>query len=234
MSACALVIGCASSADPPGPSITTMQPPAVDDDVDTSDGPMTTGINPPDDTTGFSDDTTTQGEEDDESTSSTSGDPQESSDGDDSTASDTSGETFLCEAPTTCNSAGNRGGVSGDTTVPSVGETGTEPIWLQVEVSENDSGVLGSEMSVTLDLISVGGDWDIRAYLGDPGDANGCGGLEAASETTGADSIRFEWGEDGALANNADDDAFVAVEIFPKADECTVGSSWSLTVTGNN
>lgn len=233
MGACALVIGCASSADPPGPSITTMPPASADDDVDTSDGPMTTGINPPDDTTGFNDGTTTQGGEDDESTT-TSGDPEESSEGGGSTTSDTSGETFPCEAPTTCNGAGSLGGVSGDTSVPSVSETGTEPIWLQVEISENDSGVFGSEMSVTLDLVSVGGDWDIRAYLGDPGDANGCGGIEAASETTSADSIRFEWGEDGALANNLDDDAFVAVEIFPKADECTVGSSWNLTVTGNN
>lgn len=233
MSACALVIGCASSADPAGPSITTMPPAAADDDVDTtSDGPVTTGINPPEDTTGFSD-ATTRGEEDDGSTSSTSGGAQESSDGDSSTSSDTNAETFPCDAPTTCNSAGNLGGVSGDTPVPSLNETGTEPIWLQIEISENNSSPLGAEMSVTLDLTSVGGDWDMRAYLGDPGDANGCGGIEAASETTSADSIRFEWGEGGPLANNNDDDAFVAVEIFPKADECTVGSSWSLTVTGN-
>lgn len=213
-----------------------MPPPSVDDDADsTSDGPATTGINPPDDdsTTG---DPTTPGEESDGPTSSSSGDEgdeESSSDGGSSTTSDTGAETFPCDFPTTCNGSGTLGGVSGDTTVPSLSETGTEPIWLQIDVSENDSSVFGAGMSVTLDLTSTGGDWDIRAYLGDPGDANGCGGLEAESETTGVDSVRFDWGE-GAVANNADDDAVVAVEIFPKEDECTVGSSWSLTVTGND
>lgn len=230
-------MGCASSADPAGPSITTAPPPSADDDSDsTSDGPLTTGINPPDAATTGAGNASNDDDSDsdsDASSSSTSGEPEESSGADSSSSSDTSAETFPCEAPTTCNGADTLGGVSGDTTVPSLSETGTEPIWLQVEVSENDSGVFGSGMSVTLALDSTGGDWDIRAYLGDPGDANGCGGIEAASETTGADSIRFDWGEDGPLANNVDDDAIVAVEIFPKADECTVGSNWSLTVTGN-
>jgi hypothetical protein len=194
---------------------------------------MTTGINPPDDTTTSAGNETTDDDDSDGSTGSTSGAPQESSEGDPSSTSDTSAETFPCDAPTTCNGAATLGGVSGDTTVPSLNETGTEPVWLQVEVSENNSGVFGEAMSVTLELDSMGGDWDIHAYLGDPGDSNGCGGTEASSETTGADSIRFDWGEDGTLANNVDDDALVAVEIFPKADECTVGSSWTLTVTGN-
>lgn len=231
-SACALVIGCASSADPSGPAITTTPPPAADDDADsTTDGPFTTGINPPDHTTSTGEATTRGDDESDGSTD--SGGRQESSGEDGSSSSGSNAETFPCDFPTTCNSAGTLGGVSGDTTVPSLTETGTEPIWLQIEVSENDSGIFGAAMSVTLDLDSMGGDWDIRAYLGDPGDANGCGGLEAESETTGADSVRFDWGE-GAVANNEDDDAIVAVEIFPKADECTVGSSWSLTVTGND
>ncbi len=209
-----------------------MQQTTAGNDVETtSDGPMTTGINPPGDTT-TPDESTSGGEESDVSSSSTSGEPQESSGGD-SSSSDTSSDRFPCDPPTTCDGAGSLGGVSGDTTVPSLTETGTEPIWLQVEVSENDSSVFGAELSVTIELESLGGDWDLRAYLGDPGDVNGCGGTEAASETTGTDSVRFEWGE-GAVANNDDDDAFVAVEIFPKADECTVGSSWTLTVTGND
>ncbi len=231
---CVALIGCASSADPAGPAITTAPPPATDDDADsTTDGPFTTGINPPSDTTSTSGAATQGEEESDGSTGSSSGAQQESSNGDASSSSGSNAGTFPCDFPTTCNSSSTLGGVSGDTTVPSIGETGTEPVWLQVEVSENDSSVFGSAMSVTLDLDSTGGDWDLRAYLGDPGDANGCGGLEAASETTGPDSVRFDWGE-GALANNTDDDAIVAVEIFPKADECTVGASWSLTVTGND
>ncbi len=226
-------MGCAGSADPAGPSITTVQAPASGDDGDnTSDGPLTTGINPPDDTTTSAGHGTTGGDDDDDD-GSTSSTQEESSEGGASSTTDTGAETFPCDAPTTCNSAAGLGGVAGDTTVPSLNEAGSEPVWLQVEVSENDSGVFAQAMSVTLELDSLGGDWDIRAYLGDPGDSNGCGGTEASSETTGADSVRFDWGESGTFANNVDDDAFVAVEIFPKAGECTVGSSWALTVTGN-
>ena len=150
--------------------------------------------------------------------------------GDESTSG---GETFPCEAPTTCTGSETLGGVSGDSATAPLTETGTEPVWLQVQVSENDSGIFANDLSVTLSLQSSGGDWDIKAFLGGPGDTNGCGGEEQRSETGGVDTVSYSWGESGTLANNVDDSTFVAVEIFPKEGVCAAGSSWTLTVAGN-
>lgn len=203
----------------------------------TSDGPMTTGINPPDpddddggdgsSTTGGQVDETTTGDSVDTSSSDAESGAEETS------ATAGNGETFPCDFPTTCNGAGTLGGVSGDTSAPPVTDTGSEPIWLQVQVSENDSGVFANSMEVSLQLVSDGADFDLRAYLGDVGDTNGCGGTEQRSETAGVDTVSFSWGESGTFANNGDDGTFIAVEIFPKEDVCTVGASWTLTVTGN-
>jgi|GEM_PF-2105377 len=205
------------------------------DDTGDDGGPMTTGINPPDDDGDeTSDGSTSTGEPPGDTTSAETGDASETGDsaetGDDPT---TGGGTYDCEPETTCNSAGSIGGVSGDTPGAPLTETGTEPVWLQVQVSENDSGVFGNDLSVTLSLQSEGGDWDLRTFLGAPGDTNGCGGEEQRSESAGTDSVSYAWGESGALANNADDGTFVAIEIFPKAGVCTMGASWSLTVNGN-
>ncbi len=202
----------------------------------TSDGPMTTGINPPDPddddaalallATGGQVDETTTGDSVDTSSSDAESGAEETS------ATAGNGETFPCDFPTTCNGAGTLGGVSGDTSAPPVTDTGSEPIWLQVQVSENDSGVFAAGMTVNVSLQSTGGDWDLKAYLGTPGGSSGCGGMQKVSATAGVDSVRFNWGESGALANNEEDGTFVAVEIFPKNDVCLPGSSWSLTVTG--
>jgi len=192
---------------------------------------MTTGINPPDDDSDDAGGTTGKNGE----TTTTSG-PGETTTTGESGVEDESGSTggsFACEAPTTCNSADTIGGVSGDSATPPLTETGTEPIWVQVEVSENDSGVFSNDMQVTVSLQSSGGDWDLKAFLGGPGDANGCGGAEQRSETDGVDTISYTWGESGTFANNVDDSTFVAVEIFPKEGVCAAGSSWTLTVTGN-
>lgn len=205
----------------------------------TSDGPMTTGINPPDpddDDGGEAGEgsTTTGGQVDETTTGDSAGSSSSDAEsGAEETSATAGGETFPCDFPTTCNSAGTVGGVSGDTSAPPVTETGSEPIWLQVQVSENDSGVFANNMEVSLQLVSDGADFDIRAYLGDVGDTNGCGGAEQRSETAGVDTVSFTWGESGTFANNDDDGTFIAVEIFPKEDVCTVGASWTLTVTGN-
>lgn len=205
-------------------------------------GPLTTGIDPPDDDGGSDsqgEGSSSTGERDDETTTgepegSSSGDAGSDSDSDDSATSTTgNGNTFPCDFPTTCNGSDTLGGVAGDTATPPVTETGSEPIWLQVQVSENDSGVFANDMEVTIQLVSDGADFDLRAYLGGIGDTNGCGGNEQRSETSGVDTVSFTWGETGTFANNDDDGTFVAIEIFPKDDVCTVGASWALTVTGN-
>lgn len=192
---------------------------------------MTTGINPPDDDGGEGGGTTT-GKSWEETSSTT--DPGGETSADESGGDESSsGGSFPCDAPTTCNSSDTIGGVSGDTPSAPVTETGTEPIWVQVQISENDSGAFSNDMKVTVSLQSTGGDWDLRAYLGAPGDTNGCGGDEQRSETAGVDTVSYTWGESGTFANNNDDGTFVAVEIFPKEGLCAAGSSWTLTVTGN-
>ncbi len=196
----------------------------VDDDEATTGGsPMTTGIDPP------GDDTTTGKMDDDSSSTSGFGSTSEVDTQDDESSS---GGAVLCEFATTCANAEIIGGVSGDTTTPPVTASGSEPTWAQVQVSENDSGVFAVGMAVEVSLQSMGGDWDLKAYLGAPGGSSGCGGMEKVSVTAGVDSVQFTWGESGALANNTEDGTFVAVEIFPKDDVCLPGSSWSLTVTG--
>lgn len=195
---------------------------------------MTTGINPPDpddddssSSTGAPiDETTTGGSE------STSSDEEESGAEESSTTADP-GDTFPCDFPTTCDGAGTLGGVAGDANTPPLTGSGSEPTWLQVQVSENDSGVFANDMEVTIELVSRGADFDLRAYRGNPGDTDGCAGAEQRSETAGTDTITFTWGESGTFANNSDDSTFVAVEIFPKEGVCMVGASWALTVTGD-
>ena len=193
-----------------------------DDDSTGEGGPQTTGIDPPP-----GDDSTTGGGE-----GSSSGSLDTTTGEDPGGESSSSGGAVVCDFATTCDGAETIGGVSGDTSTPPVTATGVEPTWAQVQVSENDSGVFAEGMSATISLESVGGDWDLKAYLGDPGDSSGCTGTQQVSQTAGVDSVRFEWGESGTFANNVEDGTFIAVEIFPKDDVCVPGSSWSLTVSG--
>lgn len=215
---------------------TSAPPQQGDDDGGDSTGepgPLTTGINPPDpdpDSTAGGEGTTT-GDVDDSTSTGERGDESSSEGGE--TSSTTAGVGEPCEAETTCNGSSPQGGVSGDTSVPPLTLMGDEPMWLQVEVSENDSGVFATGMSATLTLTSETGNWDINAYLGAPGDTNGCGGMEQESETDGVDSVSFQWGESGTFANNVDDGTFIAVEIFPRDNLCTPDASWTLVVTGN-
>lgn len=197
-------------------------------------GPMTTGIDPPGDDDGHDegDGSSSTGGSIDETTT---GDPSTTDDSDPTQTSSTTsvGETYPCDAPTTCNGASSLGGVAGDSSSPPLVESGSEPIWLQVQVSENDSGVFSNDMEVRIELVSEGADFDLRAYLGGLQDTTGCGGTEQRSETTGVDTVSFTWGESGTFANNDDDGTFVAVEVFPKEGVCTDGASWLLTVTGD-
>jgi len=229
--ACAL--GCASAGDPTGGASPTSAGPAQDDATSSSTGTATTGVTPPQDD-GDGDDGSGDGGTSGGEASTTAAEPGGSSESgvlDGSSSGDA--ETFPCDYPTTCVASDALGGVSGDTATPPLMESGTEPIWLQVEVSEQDSNAFGNDMRITITLASEGADWDLRAFLGDPGDTNGCFGQEQRSQTAGVDTTSFTWGETGTLANNTDDGTFIAVEIFPKEDVCTAGSSWSLTVTGN-
>lgn len=225
-------VGCAVAEDPAMGPQPTSSPPDMTMGSDPTTAPQTTGIDPSGD-----DGNTAGGEEGSTSTgmdadgTSTGARGESSSEGGEESSSGGSGSQ--CEPATTCAGADTIGGVAGDEPTPPVTDTGTEPVWLEIEISENDSGVFGNDMNVTVTLQSTGGDWDLRTYLGAPGGATGCGGEPQSSTTTGIDTVSYNWGE-GGTANNSEDGTFLAVEIFPKDDLCVPGSSWSLVVTGDS
>lgn len=232
-------MGCASAAESPSPSPTGAPPPPTGSNDESTGDPeiLTTGIDPPDpDGSGGGDGTTTTGRggEDDSTSTGDGGDESTTGETDDGTTTSATAGGEPCEPDNTCNSSEVEGGVSGDTATPPLNVMGDRPTWLQVQVSENDSGVFATGMSATVTLTSVQGDWDLRAFLGAPGDTNGCGGEEQRSETTAVDSVGFDWGESGTFANNTDDGTFIAVEIFPKDDVCLPDGAWTLVVTGNS
>lgn len=162
---------------------------------------------------------------------STSGGAQ-SETGAESTGGET-GDAGICMPANTCATAMIIGGVAGDESSPNVTHSGTTPTWLGAEVSENNASAFGEELTVTITLESVGGDFDLRAYRGSSGGSSGCNGNEKSSELVGMpDSVRFSFGE-GAVANNDDDGAPIAIEVVAKDDICVPGASWTLTVAGD-
>lgn len=222
---------CAAGEGPPKPSITST-PAGVDDPTsggdDTSDA-STTGGSDIDETTGSIDETTTSA---DPSSPVTTDPSEESSGGDDESSSGDPPEP-TCDLMQQCQGAQSIGGLPGDESGAPITETGTAPIWLEVQVSEQSSSIDGDPMELTIRLDSVGGDFDLDAYLGPTAGLTGCGGtLQSSTQSGGPDAVSFEWGETGTFANNADDGAFVAIWIYPKNNVCTPGASWTLTATG--
>lgn len=152
--------------------------------------------------------------------------------GDESSGGET-GQAEACVPDNTCPMALVIGGVAGDESSPNVTHSGASPTWLGVEVSEQNASAFGEALSVTLTLESRGGDFDLRAFRGSSGGSSGCNGAEKSSELVGMpDSVRFSFGE-GAIANNSDDGAPIAIEVFAKGQVCVDGASWTLTVVGN-
>ncbi len=182
-------------------------------------------------------------EGDDEQGSTTTGDIDPPTDASSTTdIDDTSGDDRgsssgspddACPLEMTCLQGATVGGVSGDESSPGLEESGTTPLWLEFQVSEDNDGVLGESLSARVRLVSDGGDFDLYAYLGNTGARSGCGGVEQSSTSSGStDTVSFSWGETG-VANNNDDGAFIAVEIVAKDDVCQPGASWTLTIDGD-
>lgn len=181
---------------------------------ESSDGFFTTGT-VDDGTTGMVDDGTTDD------------DAGEDSSGDDG------GSVDVCVNTTTCPAAAVIGGVSGDTSSASLLETGTEPVWLAFQVSEDDSDIEGASMSFTATLTSPpGADFDLYVYRSVEGGVSGCSGFLQQATTLGLDVVTMNWGE-GLVANGIDDDVWVAVEIVAKTDVCAPPQEWTLTVQGD-
>ena len=112
-----------------------------------------------------------------------------------------------------------------------MGDTDT---WVTLQVSENNSDVIGEQLTFTASLTSPpGSDFDLFVFRGSPGGSTGCGGQQDQStNAAGIDSVFMSWGE-GAFANNEDDSAWVAIEVRAKNGMCVPGAEWTLTVIGD-
>jgi hypothetical protein len=148
--------------------------------------------------------------------------------------SDDGGTVMMCQNETTCPTAMVIGGVSGDEASPQLQAMGDEPVWLTFEVAENNDSIGGETLSFTATLVSPPGlDFDLYAYRGASGGSTGCGGAMQSSSNIGTNEVvSMTWGE-GAFGNNADDDAWIAVEIRAKNGMCQAGAQWTLTVQGD-
>lgn len=168
------------------------------------------------------------------SDSGTDDDAEGSSTGDET--GESTGAALMCPQEVMCSTAPGLGTVSGDESSPSLAYADDMPIWLKFEVSEDSSEILGAPMSFTATLTSPPCcDFDLYVYRGVEGGSTGCGGTLQSSISVGAiDTVSMDWGEDEiGLSDGEDNDAWVAVEIIPKNDECEAGADWSLTVQGH-
>lgn len=195
-----------------------------DEDEDSDEDPFpdpdpidTTTGGPPHDGTSFGDETTSF-----ETTGS----------GDDTT--DDGGPVGNCPNVDTCQNASSLGQVSGDEGSQMLATSGSEPTWIEFQVTETDDALVGAGMSFTVTLTSpAAANFDLYVHRGMEGGSSGCNGFMQQSMNAGAqDAVSMAWGE-GVAANGLDDGAWVAVEVRAKDDMCAPPEQWSLTVEGN-
>lgn len=153
----------------------------------------------------------------------------ESSSGGEETGGDPS-----CPEDATCATATVIGMVSGDESSPVIGLELAESTWVSFQVTEDSDSLGGEALTFTATLTSPPGfDFDLFVYRGPDGGATGCGGMLEQSTSAGAsDVVHMSWGE-GAVANGADERAWVAAEIRPKNGTCDPAASWTLVVEGD-
>ncbi len=136
-----------------------------------------------------------------------------------------------------CQQATDYGAVSGDTGSQSVTVSGSQPQWVKVRVTEDDSGIVGHKLKVTATLDSPPGEnFDLYVYVNTSSDVSlECSAL-AGSSTNAAgvtDTVSKSWGE-GTIPNGSDDSRNVSIEVRAAAGAtCNSSSTWSLTVKGN-
>jgi hypothetical protein len=225
-----LALGCAGGVDNPdttfggppgGPAPATDGEESEGDELDSEDDPFpdpdpidTTTSNPSEDsTTGFGDDTTGQPPED---------------------TTDDGGPVGNCPNLDTCQNASGLGQVSGDEGSQMLAASGSEPTWIEFQVTETDDALAGAAMSFTVTLTSpAAANFDLYVYRGPDGGSTGCNGFMQQSANAGPlDSVSMTWGE-GLAANGIDDGAWVAVEVRAKDEMCAPPEQWNLMVEGN-
>lgn len=142
-----------------------------------------------------------------------------------------------CMSPDTCSaSATSLGTIPGDESGPTEMATGSTSEWLRIDLQEKDNSIVGHPMKLSATLTSPSGaNFDLYAYLG-----SGIGSIECTSvkakSTNGAgqtDSVSFQWGETGGVANGSDDSATVMLEVRWVSGTCSAGSTWSLSAHGD-
>ncbi len=147
------------------------------------------------------------------------------------------GGNAACGTPPDACTAGatSLGSIAGDETASPVTGTGATSEWLRVDLTEQDSSIVGHAMTFTGTLTSPPGvNYDLYAYLGSSVGDIQCTTPTGQSTTTGIDQVTFSWGETtGGVANGQDDSATVMLEVRWVSGVCTSAQSWSLSVHGN-
>ncbi len=141
----------------------------------------------------------------------------------------------LCASSATCPTALDLGTVSGDTGNATVTASGYLAGWYHLRVTENDSGVFGVAMTVTVQLTSPASEqYDVFLYVNTGTDAVECATPSGSPTTAGTtESTKLNWGESGSFSNGSDDSRTVSIEIRPKPGSCVAAQPWQLTATGD-
>lgn len=147
---------------------------------------------------------------------------------------DDGGPVGNCPNLDTCPTASGIGQVSGDEGSQMLTTSGSEPTWIEFQLTETDDALVGAGMSFTVTLTSpAAANFDLYVYRGMEGGSSGCNGFMQVSVNAGPlDAVSMSWGE-GVAANGIDDGAWVAVEVRAKDDMCAPPEQWNLTVEGN-
>lgn len=136
----------------------------------------------------------------------------------------------------TCETARDIGTMSGDTTGPSLSTKGSCSEWLRLRATENDNGVFGKPMKLTV-TVTPPADQDVTlyAFLDPDKDVVVCLPATAVAQSAGAggvESLELSWGE-GSVANGNDDGRTVGLLVFQQGAGCSGDETWSLVVDGN-
>jgi len=142
-----------------------------------------------------------------------------------------------CTSPNACSSAQDLGSVSGDTGAGTVTQKGTGSKWFKVRVTEDDSSVIGTSLTLKVSLAMPGNaDYDLYAYVHTGSDVSPCGmspAKKADAGGTGAnEQLKLDWGE-GTIANGNDDSRTVVIEVRYKSGACDSTAQWQLIAAGN-
>jgi hypothetical protein len=140
-----------------------------------------------------------------------------------------------CAGTDTCQGAMMLGSVSGDSGNQKLTASGYRGAWFRVRVSEDVDGIGGLSLRVAAKLTSPANiKFDTFVYVNSGSDVVECSSTTGTVTTSGnTKQVRAEWGE-GTIANGADDDRNVSIEVRPiSTSGCSMAESWQLEVEGN-